>query len=330
MDGQNTLGLDDVTSKRIHSYSMTGGLYGDLPPASHENQLPGVPGSAATQGVLPLPFPNPAPEVNLAPEASHPPVILNPTPVTVPYLPETHNEPRKKKYAKEAWPGKKPTPSLLIWPMSETWCLLGHLLIRPQPWSCSNGVCHLLDVLCQDINYNVRQKIFSSSRHLYMQLTWWAHTCSQSGSEICYQWQTAHIGCHHPFYFFFCLQCVRYIDFFFLLNMFYGYTTVYWWFMYIHICIRGFCVNFCQNTGLLLFLQKLKRQLFFQEHHCVLFQEDCIFELLACQCLKAICLFIFKMVLKYWCKHFWFKTPAPRQVLINIYSKFIGHFENMI
>ncbi|XP_003977144.1 protein phosphatase 1, regulatory subunit 8b isoform X1 [Takifugu rubripes] len=114
MDGQNTLGLDDVTSKRIHSYSMTGGLYGDLPPASHENQPPGASGSAATQGGLPLPFPNPAPEVDLAPEAPHPPVILNPTPVTAPYLPETHNEPRKKKYAKEAWPGKKPTPSLLI------------------------------------------------------------------------------------------------------------------------------------------------------------------------------------------------------------------------
>lgn len=169
MDGQNTLGLDDVTSKRIHSYSMTGGLYGDLPPASHENQPPGASGSAATQGGLPLPFPNPAPEVDLAPEAPHPQVILNPTPVTAPYLPETHNEPRKKKYAKEAWPGKKPTPSLLIWPISETWSLLGYLLIHPQSWSCSNGVCHFLDVLCQDINYNIMQKIFSSSCQLYMQ-----------------------------------------------------------------------------------------------------------------------------------------------------------------
>lgn len=66
------------------------------------------------QGGLPLPFPNPAPEVDLAPEAPQPPITLNPTPVTAPYLPETVNEPRKKKYAKEAWPGKKPTPSLLI------------------------------------------------------------------------------------------------------------------------------------------------------------------------------------------------------------------------
>lgn len=113
-DSQNTLGLEDLTSKRIHGYSLGGGLYGDLPPTSHENQPTGAPGGAAMQGGLPLPFPNPAPEVDLAPEAPQPPVTLNPTPVTAPYLPETHNEPRKKKYAKEAWPGKKPTPSLLI------------------------------------------------------------------------------------------------------------------------------------------------------------------------------------------------------------------------
>lgn len=113
-DSQNTLGLDDLASKRIHGYSLGGGLYGDLPPTSHENKPTGAPGGAAMQGGLPLPFPNPAPEVDLAPEAPQPPITLNPTPVTAPYLPETVNEPRKKKYAKEAWPGKKPTPSLLI------------------------------------------------------------------------------------------------------------------------------------------------------------------------------------------------------------------------
>lgn len=111
-EGQNTLGLDDLTSKRMHGYSFAGGLYGDLPPTSHENHPAGAPGGVAMHGGLP--FPNPAPEVDLAPEPPQPPVTLNPTPVTAPYLPEAHNEPRKKKYAKEAWPGKKPTPSLLI------------------------------------------------------------------------------------------------------------------------------------------------------------------------------------------------------------------------
>lgn len=114
MDGQNTLGLEDFPSKRMNSYTFSGGLYGDLPPTSHENQPTGAPGGATILGGLPLPFPNPAPEVDLAPEAHQPPVTLNPLPVTGPYLPDGYNEPRKKKYAKEAWPGKKPTPSLLI------------------------------------------------------------------------------------------------------------------------------------------------------------------------------------------------------------------------
>lgn len=65
-------------------------------------------------GGLPLPLPNPAPDVNLANKAPQPPVTLNPTPLTAPYMSEFLNEPHKKKYAKEAWPGRKPTPSLLI------------------------------------------------------------------------------------------------------------------------------------------------------------------------------------------------------------------------
>ena len=114
VEGQNTLGLDDVASKRMH-YGLNSGLYGDLPPPSHENQPTGAPSGATILGGLPHLFPNPAPEVDIAPGAPQPPVKLNPTPVMGPYLPDSHNnEPRKKKYAKEAWPGKKPTPSLLI------------------------------------------------------------------------------------------------------------------------------------------------------------------------------------------------------------------------
>lgn len=107
---------------------------------------------------------------------------------------------------------------------------------------------------------------FSSSCQLYMQLTWRAHMCSQSGSE----WYVISDRLHTLdvttlfILFFLSFQCVRYkCWYFFLLNMFYGYTLVYWWFMYIHICIREFCVNFCQNTSLLLFLQKLNHRLCF-------------------------------------------------------------------
>ncbi|KAG5271438.1 hypothetical protein AALO_G00179750 [Alosa alosa] len=111
LDGyQNALGLDDSVP-RSHTLSLgaRGGLYSDLPP-SHQEGHPG----ATILGGLPLPLPNPAPEVDLAPEPQLPPITLNPTPVTGLYPPEALNEPRKKKYAKEAWPGKKPTPSLLI------------------------------------------------------------------------------------------------------------------------------------------------------------------------------------------------------------------------
>jgi nuclear inhibitor of protein phosphatase 1 len=57
-------------------------------------------------------MPNPAPDVDMAP----PPVPVgssNPSQgLEVQF--EDPDEPRKKKYAKEAWPGKKPTASLLV------------------------------------------------------------------------------------------------------------------------------------------------------------------------------------------------------------------------
>lgn len=59
-------------------------------------------------------LPNPAPDVELAPiEEEIQPVSMVPTSVR---LQESNlpPEPKKKKYAKEAWPGKKPVPSLLV------------------------------------------------------------------------------------------------------------------------------------------------------------------------------------------------------------------------
>lgn len=51
--------------------------------------------------------PNLAPDVGMEPTPVQP---INPNPVTIMAEPE----PKKKKYMKEAWPGKKPTPSLLL------------------------------------------------------------------------------------------------------------------------------------------------------------------------------------------------------------------------
>ncbi|KAM9414694.1 nuclear inhibitor of protein phosphatase 1-like [Salvelinus alpinus] len=120
MEGHATLGLEDSVARRMQNFPFSGGLYGDLPPTSGEaGSLPAAAQAGATiLGGLPLVFPNPAPEVDLSPTSAsaQPSVTLNPAANPAPglYTPEALNEPRKKKYAKEAWPGKKPTPSLLI------------------------------------------------------------------------------------------------------------------------------------------------------------------------------------------------------------------------
>jgi len=58
-------------------------------------------------------MPNPAPDVDLAPPVETP----APARLSVEFTQPTAQEdlqPKRKKYAKEAWPGKKPAPSLLI------------------------------------------------------------------------------------------------------------------------------------------------------------------------------------------------------------------------
>ncbi|XP_036394901.1 protein phosphatase 1, regulatory subunit 8b [Megalops cyprinoides] len=112
MQGQSSLGLEDSVGRRMQNFPFSGGLYGDLPPTSHDAHPTGAQGGSTIMGGLP--FPNPAPDVDLSPAAPQPPITLNPTPAPGSYVSEALNEPRKKKYAKEAWPGKKPTPSLLI------------------------------------------------------------------------------------------------------------------------------------------------------------------------------------------------------------------------
>lgn len=63
-----------------------------------------------------MPLPNPAPDLEMAPP---------PVPAMAQFAPhhlpsddtldiEDPDEPKRKRYAKEAWPGKKPTPSLLV------------------------------------------------------------------------------------------------------------------------------------------------------------------------------------------------------------------------
>ncbi|XP_009891320.1 PREDICTED: nuclear inhibitor of protein phosphatase 1 [Charadrius vociferus] len=83
-------------------------------PGAYEagSQSHGIHGTALIGG-LPMPYPNLAPDVDLTPVVPST-VNMNPAPNPAVFNPEAVNEPKKKKYAKEAWPGKKPTPSLLI------------------------------------------------------------------------------------------------------------------------------------------------------------------------------------------------------------------------
>ena len=98
-------------------------------PALHHHS-PGVrpPGAASAAGLydgidlysskLGIPLPNPAPEIDLLPPPQMPSAPANPPPVPqghmMDQIPEDPDEPKKKKYAKEAWPGRKPTGSLLV------------------------------------------------------------------------------------------------------------------------------------------------------------------------------------------------------------------------
>ncbi|KAH0507084.1 Nuclear inhibitor of protein phosphatase 1 [Microtus ochrogaster] len=114
MEGSGSLGPKEAGSRRIQNFAFSGGLYGGLPPTHSEtgSQPHGIHGTALIGG-LPMPYPNLAPDVDLTPVVPSA-VTMNPTPNPAVYSPEAVNEPRKKKYAKEAWPGKKPTASLLI------------------------------------------------------------------------------------------------------------------------------------------------------------------------------------------------------------------------
>ncbi|KAG8195272.1 hypothetical protein JTE90_028423 [Oedothorax gibbosus] len=63
---------------------------------------------------LGLHLPNPAPDIDLEPPEHIQEFAMATPAVNVPTEGNLAQEPKKKKYAKEAWPGKKPAPSLLI------------------------------------------------------------------------------------------------------------------------------------------------------------------------------------------------------------------------
>ncbi|XP_012146796.1 nuclear inhibitor of protein phosphatase 1 isoform X2 [Megachile rotundata] len=114
--GLISLSEDHNPLKHVQPTTTTPQLYHDLPPEQFTpSSLSLNPFSSALSSLssrLGIALPNPAPEVEMTPnqipaETPHVPEIPGPT--------ETRAmEPKKKKYAKEAWPGKKPIPTLLV------------------------------------------------------------------------------------------------------------------------------------------------------------------------------------------------------------------------
>lgn len=99
---QNTSMTDNIT-KRLQSFSyQTPSLYGDLSSAANTYSI------AAKMGLhVPNLAPDIVPDEPVAPPVTaHPPVVFN--------VEDISKEPKKKKYAKEMWPGKKPVHSLLV------------------------------------------------------------------------------------------------------------------------------------------------------------------------------------------------------------------------
>ncbi|KAB0804826.1 hypothetical protein PPYR_01796 [Photinus pyralis] len=93
--------------RNIHS--VVPQLYQDLPPESNNSAFGNVGMYSSLSSKLGMVLPNPAPDVDMEQSYSQ---VTNMAPPQVPVSDTL--EPKKKKYAKEAWPGKKLTQSLLV------------------------------------------------------------------------------------------------------------------------------------------------------------------------------------------------------------------------
>ena len=107
--------LTENITRRLQSFPYSQGLYSNLPGTG------GAP--EPTSPTSPTAHHKPRVSITSAPEVSSPampsiPVHHAPEPISAGPIMQnatmTIAEAPKKKYAKEAWPGKKPTPSLLI------------------------------------------------------------------------------------------------------------------------------------------------------------------------------------------------------------------------
>ena len=109
--------LTENITKRLQSFPYSQGLYSNLTPTTGDT--PATPTSptsptASTRTKLSI---TSAPDVTSPGQAEPQPALEPAVATAVVLLPPAQAmvvAPAKKKYAKEAWPGKKPTPALLI------------------------------------------------------------------------------------------------------------------------------------------------------------------------------------------------------------------------
>lgn len=103
--GLNQGSMTDNITKRLQSFSYSHSLYDTMPGSGLT-----AANSFSMAAKLGVPLPNLAPNVDE--EISVP--QINPTPSVNINPEDISKEPKKKKYAKEAWPGKKPVHSFLV------------------------------------------------------------------------------------------------------------------------------------------------------------------------------------------------------------------------
>lgn len=112
--GLISLSEENNSMKCVRPSTTTLPLYHDLPSEDYLTSSQNTFAIAFTSisPRLGLNLPNPAPEVEMS---------LNQMQIDLMHVKEVNestesyaSEPKKKKYAKEAWPGKKPIPTLLV------------------------------------------------------------------------------------------------------------------------------------------------------------------------------------------------------------------------
>lgn len=105
---QATHAQDLKLAKHLHPSAIIPHLYQDIPPETNSGALASSMNMySSLSSRLGMVLPNPAPDVDLGQNYVQ----------AAPYVPVQSQstdslEPKKKKYAKEAWPGKKPAPAL--------------------------------------------------------------------------------------------------------------------------------------------------------------------------------------------------------------------------